>query len=61
MGAASALRYGKAEIIIADSSFKCFKSLCKQVAKSSSPFYVPNCLINCFFPCVFYKLKNEVK
>jgi len=28
MGAATALKYGKAPIIIADSSFSCFKSLC---------------------------------
>ena len=29
MGAATALLYGKAEIIVADSTFKSFKSLCK--------------------------------
>lgn len=33
MGAATALLYGKAEFIVADSSYKSFKSLCKQVAK----------------------------
>jgi hypothetical protein len=33
MGAATALKYGKAPVIIADSSFKSFKSLCKQIAK----------------------------
>ena len=32
MGAATALRYGKAKIIVADSSFQSFRSLCKQVA-----------------------------
>ena len=37
MGAASALLYGKAEIIVADSSFKSLRSLCKQVAKDNSP------------------------
>ena len=61
MGAASALKYGKAEVIVADSSFKCLKSLCKQVAKQHSPGYVPNCLITCLFPCVFFKLKKDVK
>jgi hypothetical protein len=33
MGAATALKYGKAPIIVADSSFKSFKSLCRQIAK----------------------------
>jgi pimeloyl-ACP methyl ester carboxylesterase len=33
MGAATALKYGKVPIIVADSSFKSFKSLCKQIAK----------------------------
>jgi len=33
MGAATSLLYGDAEFIVADSSFKSFKSLCKQVAK----------------------------
>jgi 3-isopropylmalate dehydratase small subunit len=60
MGAASALKYGKAEVIVADSSFKCLKSLCKQVAKNHSPIFVPNCMINCLFPCVFFKLKKDV-
>lgn len=61
MGAASALKYGKAEVIVADSSFKCLKSLCKQVAKIHSPGYVPPCLVTCLFPCVFFKLKQDVK
>lgn len=60
MGAATALLYGKAEFIVADSSFKSFKSLCKQVAKEHSPKIVPNCMITCFFPCVFSKLKKDV-
>ena len=33
MGAASALLYGQAPIIVADSSFKSLRSLSKQVAK----------------------------
>jgi len=61
MGAASALKYGKAEVIVADSSFKCLKSLCKQVAKNHSPGYVPDCLITCLFPCVFFKLKRDIR
>ena len=60
MGAATALLYGKAKMIIADSSYKSFKSLCKQVAKEHSPTVVPNCMITCFFPCVFSKLKKDV-
>ena len=47
-------------MIIADSSYKSFKSLCKQVAKEHSPQVVPNCMITCFFPCVFTKLKKDV-
>jgi predicted MPP superfamily phosphohydrolase len=59
MGAATALLYGKAEFIVADSSFKSFKSLCKQVAKSHSPG-IPNFMVNCIFPCVFSKLRWDV-
>lgn len=33
MGAATALLYGKADFIVADSSYKTFRSLCKQIAK----------------------------
>ncbi len=61
MGAATALKYGKAPIIIADSSFQSFRSLCKQVAKRHAPNYLPSCLIGCIFPCVFYKLRKDVK
>jgi hypothetical protein len=59
MGAAASLLYGKAEFIVADSSFKCFKSLCKQIAKGHSS--VPNVIINCFFPCVFTKLRYDIE
>jgi hypothetical protein len=58
MGAAASLLYGKAEFIVADSAFKTFKSACKHVAKSAFP--IPNCLIDCFFPCVFKKLRYDV-
>lgn len=58
MGAATSLLYGQAEFIVADSSYKSFKSLCKQVAKDNTP--VPNFMINCFFPCVFSKLRDDV-
>jgi hypothetical protein len=61
MGAATALKVGKAKVIVADSSFNSFKSLCKQIAKANSPWYVPNCLISCLFPCVFIKLKNDIQ
>jgi hypothetical protein len=61
MGAATALKYGKAPIIIADSSFKSFKSLCKQIAKENSPKCIPGCLISCLFPCVFYKLRSDIQ
>ena len=61
MGAATALKFGKAPIIVADSSFKSFKSLCKSLAIDHSPKYIPNCLISCFFPCLFCKLRSDVK
>ncbi len=61
MGAATALKYGRAPIIIADSSFRCFKSLCKHIAKENSPKYVPGCLVSCLFPCVFYKLRVDIQ
>lgn len=60
MGAATSLLYGDVDFIVADSSFKSFKSLCKQVAKEHSPTVVPNFMINCFFPCVFTKLRNDI-
>jgi hypothetical protein len=58
MGAATALKYGRASIIVADSAFKSFKGLCKQIAKRNAPKMMPNCLISCLFPCVFYKIRN---
>lgn len=61
MGAATALKYGQGAIIVADSSFKSFKSLCKQMAIRHSPNYLPSCLVSCLFPCAFYKLRNDVK
>ena len=60
MGAATALLYGKVDIIVADSTFRCFKSLCKQVAKKYTPKVIPGCFVNCVFPCVFEKLKKDV-
>ena len=61
MGAATALKYGKSKIIVADSCFQSFKSVCKQIAKKNSPNYVPNCLISCVFPCVFAKLRSDIQ
>lgn len=61
MGAATALKYGKAPIIVADSSFTDFRSLCKDVAMRYAPSYIPSCLINCIFPCFFAKLRQDVK
>jgi hypothetical protein len=61
MGAATALRFGKAHIIVADSAFKSFRSLCKQFAKKNTPCYIPNCLISCLFPCVFCKIRADVQ
>lgn len=57
MGAGTALNYGKAPIIVADSAFESFRSLCKQIAVRHSPRYLPNCLISCLFPCIFLKLR----
>lgn len=61
MGAATALKFGKAPIIVADSSFRCFKSLCKHIAKENSPKYVPGCLVSCLFPLVFCKLRSDIQ
>lgn len=61
MGAATALRFGKAPIIVADSSFHSFKSLCEQTLTKNAPKYLPNCLLSCIFPCLFYKLRKDVK
>lgn len=61
MGASTAILAGSAEIIVADSAFLSFRSLCKEVAKEYSPKRVPNCLIDCIFPCVFTKLSRDVK
>jgi hypothetical protein len=60
MGAATALKYGKAPIIVADSAFTSFRSLCMQVAKRNAPNCLPNCVIDCLFPCVFYKLRRDI-
>lgn len=61
MGAATALKFGQAQIIVADSAFESFKSLCKQIAIRHAPEYLPSCLISCIFPCVFFKLRQDVK
>lgn len=61
MGAATALKFGRSTAIVADSSFKSFRSLCKQVAKKNAPKYVPTCLVSCLFPCVFSKLRADIR
>ena len=61
MGAATALKYGKAPVIVADSAFKSFRGLCKQIAKRNAPKMLPNCLISCLFPCVFMKIRRDVE
>jgi len=61
MGASTALLHGKCPIIVADSSFRSLKTLCKQIAKKGAPTWVPNCLIECLFPCFFYKLRKDVE
>lgn len=60
MGAASALKYGKVDIIVADSSFRSMKKLCKEFAKNNKPKIMPECLVGCLFPCVFRKLKSDI-
>ena len=61
MGASSALKYGKADIIVADSPFRSIKKLCKEVVVNSKPKPIPSCLISCIFPCVYMKLRSDVK
>ena len=60
MGAATALKYGQAPIIVADSAFVSFKELCRQVAVRRSPNYVPSCLISCLLPCFLSKLRKDI-
>lgn len=45
MGGSSALKYGKCQIIIADSPFQSIKKVCKDVAYKKKPRYVCGCLI----------------
>ena len=61
MGASSALKYGKADIIVADSPFRNMKKLCKEVVQNSKSNPLPNCIVGCLFPCVFLKLRADVK
>ncbi len=61
MGAATALKFGKAKVIVADSAFKSFKDLCRQVAKKQAPSWLPSCLVSCLFPCFFMKLRSDVE
>lgn len=61
MGAATALKYGKAPLIVADSAFCSFKELCRQVAIKRSPDYVPSCLVSCLLPCFLIKLRKDIK
>lgn len=60
MGAASALKYGKADVIVADSPFRSMKNLCKEVVINSKSNPLPSCLVKCLFPCVFWKLRSDV-
>jgi hypothetical protein len=60
MGAVSALKYGKSDIIVADSPFRTLKKLCKDLTSSDiNPF--PKIIVNCLFPCVFLKLSSDIK
>lgn len=61
MGAASALRYGGTNIIVADSPFVTLEKVCKETAQGNKPSYVPSCLVSCLFPLVFKKLRGDVK
>jgi hypothetical protein len=60
MGAATALKFGRAPIIVADSSFSSFRDLCKDLAKQHLPFLIPDLLINCLFPCVYCRLRSDI-
>ena len=60
MGAVSALKYGKTDIIVADSPFRSMKNLCKELSTSKiNP--LPNCIVSCLFPCVFMNLRSDIK
>lgn len=61
MGAVSALRYGRASIIIADSPFVSLEQICKETAHAKKPNYVPGCMVACCFPLMFRKLRTDVK
>lgn len=60
MGAVSALMSSKAKIMVVDSAFSSLKKVCLETAKSNSP-YVPNCLIDCLFPCVYSILRKDIR
>ena len=60
MGAVSALKYGRSDVIVADSPFRSMRKLCKELSTSKiNP--LPNAIVNCLFPCVFLKLRSDVK
>jgi hypothetical protein len=60
MGAVSALMSNKAKVMVVDSAFSSLKMVCLETAKNNSP-YVPNCLIDCLFPCVYSILRNDIE
>ncbi len=61
MGAATALKFGEAQIIVADSSFRSFRTLCREVLSEHSPNCLVRCLVGCFFPCLFCKLRSDIR
>lgn len=61
MGAASCLKFGGTNITVVDSPFSSLRGVCKDTAEQKKPNYVPGCMISCLFPCVYAKLRSDVK
>lgn len=67
LGAVTALKYAsfkKIKLIVADSPFRSLKEvgndLIHQYTTEVSN-YIPKCLINCIYPCMYTKFKHNIK
>lgn len=59
MGAVSALMSTKAKVLVVDSAFSDLKTLCYETACHNTK-YIPNCLISCFFPCIYSLINGSI-